>query len=124
MRALSIIVGVAAALAFAAFVAGCITSGGHMQEVGPGVYNLGVGTYQGWFGSSAKEARESAIAQAGDYCRQQGKQVLVTTTAADATGRYAEFGSANITFRCLSPGEAATQRPEAPANAVIEQRSR
>jgi hypothetical protein len=98
------------AVCLTTFVTGCLTSGGQVgqvQEVGPGTYSIGVSRVHGIGGmSQEKAALEAAVDKAGEYCHSKGQKLLITTATATV-----------ITFRCPSD-DVATQKPEAPANAV------
>jgi hypothetical protein len=98
------------AVCLTTFVTGCLTSGapvGQVQEVGPGIYSIGVSGSHGLGGMSReKTVLEAAVDKAGEYCHSKGQKLLITNATASV-----------ITFRCPSD-DVATQKPQAPANAV------
>ena len=87
--------------------AGCATTVGSVQEVGPGTYSIGV---RHNFGGVSQEtaALNEAVSKAGDYCHAKG-QKLSTMLNPDSQN--------TVTFRCVSSDEVP------PANAVNEQRA-
>jgi hypothetical protein len=68
---------------------------------------LGSGWNQSWSGVSLKA---DLFRQASAFCRSQGKEIMpVSSTSTDTT--MAVWGSSEVDFRCLSPGDPDLRRP-------------
>lgn len=101
-------------------LAACSSTSG-VQRLGPDTYLLST---QVMFGpNKAGSSRTAALAQAGEYCAQQGKEILVDDfkTAGHA---MSVTGDTQLTFKCLNKGDPDLRRPTytQPATIVIEDR--
>ena len=88
------------AVCLTAFATACASSGkvGEVQDVGGGTYSIGVSRSLGGM-SQNNDALKAAVDKAGEYCHSKGQKLQVTAAAS------------NITFRCISEGDA--QRKQA-----------
>lgn len=100
MRVLNLVVVAVAVLTGCGTVA---RSTGAMQ-LGPDTYRIASRASMG----SVGESQRMALAEAQTYCKGLGKELLVTSTRVlqdIGTGPF------EVTFRCLSPGDAELKRP-------------
>src|SRR5258708_18198107 len=93
-----------------------------VTQLGPDTYTVGASAAPVRGGASA--ARSMAVEEAGNYCRSQGKQILVKNIESHTTN-YAGAGSTDVTFRCLNENDPELTRPAyQPAPNVIIQDQR
>jgi len=103
-------------------IGGCAMSSG-VQKLGPDTYSVSASAAPVRGGYS--EARRIALEDANKYCSHIGREIVVTNVDTATTNVHGA-GSADITFRCLLPGDPQLRRPEyrrAP-DTVIEDRRR
>lgn len=102
---------VLSAIVMAASVFGCAFTS-NVMPIGPDTYFVSARAAPVRGGIEA--ARPMALQEASDYCTRMGKQVLVKS-----------IDVADVTFRCLAPGDPDLQRPtevRRRADIIIEQR--
>jgi hypothetical protein len=68
-------------------------------------------------------ARTIAVREAGQHCQARGQQILVTNIETGTTSNGG-LGTATVTFRCLSDGDAELRRPayQPAPNVIVETR--
>ncbi|MFO1324177.1 MAG: hypothetical protein U1F15_08935 [Burkholderiales bacterium] len=88
-------------------VSGCALSSG-VLPMGPDTYSVSVSAAPARGGTTG--ARQVALTEAGKYCADQGKQILVTNTSAAQTNNLGA-GKIDVTFQCLAKGDPDLQRP-------------
>ena len=88
-----------------------------------GVLPIGPDTYSITLFSNQLSARGPALKEAGDYCTQLGKKILVLNID-DKKVPVGTPGNTDIVFRCLSEGDPELKRPnlEARPDVVIQDR--
>jgi hypothetical protein len=74
----------------------------NIAELGPDTYTVGAAASPARGGAST--ARSMALQEAANFCRSQGKQILVKNLEDRTTNLYGA-GSADVAFRCLNPGD-------------------
>ena len=87
---------------------GCAQSGGVMP-MGPDTYTTSAAAAPARGGSS--EARRLALSEANQHCAALSKEILVLDVSTATTNIHGA-GSAEVTFRCLSPGDPELVRPD------------
>ena len=90
---------VVAAAAAATILAACAEPDG-VSQLGSDTYSVSDTFRHG----EMADARNRAISQAGLYCDQQGRRLLVQEAAPGATNGHGA-GSVRVTFRCLYRGD-------------------
>ena len=102
-------------------LAGCAMPSGDPVPIGLDTYMLGKpGSFTTFAGVEVKAA---LYREAGAFCARQHK-VLQPLAASSRDSGFAQYASAEVTFRCLSPGDPDLRRPESAPNVVIETRAR
>ena len=103
-------------------LAACATNTGALS-IGPDTYLISVERAPILGGRSA--ARTVALTDAGRFCAEQGKQLMVLSTGAFHSGPMRDTGL-DVQFRCLREGDPGLSRPtlEPAPSSVIEFRTR
>jgi len=89
--------------------------------VGPDTYTVSASAMSERGGAAG--ARIRAIQEAGRYCTNIGRELLVTNITTRTSNLFGD-GSSDVIFRCLPQGDPDLRRPDVrpPPNVVIEDR--
>lgn len=98
MKILALVVSLSAALV----ITGCAVKTSGVKKVGPDTYTVSADHL------NASTAKASVLEQAGTYCTNQGKEVLVTKTLKRQKVKYFY----DVTFLCLDKGDPRLVSPE------------
>ena len=89
----------ALALSIAALLAGC-AGATHVVSTGPGTYMIASHGVMGWSSGPAQKAK--AFEEAGDYCKQLGKE-MQPINSSETEGGFGKIASGEVDFRCVAP---------------------
>lgn len=98
MKILALVVSLSAALV----LTGCAVKTSGVKKVGPDTYTVSADHL------NASTAKASVLEQAGEYCANQGKELLVTKTLKRQQVKYFY----DVTFLCLDEGDPRLISPE------------
>lgn len=98
MKLIALIVSLSAV----ALVTGCAVKTSGVKKVGPDTYTVSADHM------NASTAKASVLDQAGAYCANQGKELLVTKTLKRQKVKYFY----DVTFLCLNQGDPRLVSPE------------
>lgn len=103
---------------FLVMISACAST--RIMPIGPDTYMV---HKTGGFGSNAGSAQMDALEDAGKYCVDNGKQLVVVSTQSQGVHGF-QYPNADIQFRCLSTNDPDLKRPtlEQVPNSVIEVR--
>lgn len=88
-----------AALVLVAALSGCagVTD---IVTTGPDTFMVASHGTMGWSSGGAQKAK--AIQQAGDYCRERGKQLQIVESR-ETAGGFGKIAAGEVEFRCILP---------------------
>lgn len=112
---------VVALAALGSVLGGCMRKSPEYEvsRLGPDTYSVGASV------GDVAQTRTAALRAAEAYCVRDGLHILVMNVSTQVFN-FAGDGTAEVTFRCLKPGDAELRRPPvAPSpNIIIENRQK
>jgi hypothetical protein len=90
-------------LAAAAVVMGCAGTTNQVVPTGHDTYMVANHGVMGWSSGGAQKAK--AFQEANEFCQSKGKEVEAVNEH-ETEGGFGKIASADIEFRCITPGKA------------------